>query len=225
VPKRESPAEPSRPLRADAAQNRQQILDAARRTFAERGLGVRLDEIADVAGVGVGTVYRRFKDKDELIGVLFEQSMSEVVALAREVLEQDTDGTGLRRFLDEAFRRMAADRGLQQILTSAPTAAHDAFESSRAQLEPLIAELADQAHRAGRLRPDLGHGDLPVLQIMLSAAILSTLSTREDLWARYVTLVLDAIEIAPPSGQRLPASAPSSHEVASILEQWHRVSK
>jgi len=219
-----SPAEPSRPLRADAAQNRQQILDAARRTFAERGLGVRLDEIAEVAGVGVGTVYRRFKDKDELIRVLFEQSMSEVVTVAREALEQDTDGTGLRRFLDEAFKRMAADRGLQQILTSAPTAAHDAFEASRSELEPLVTDLAAKAHAAGRLRADLGHHDLPVLQIMLSAAILATRSTREDLWTRYVTLVLDAIEFAPPD-RCLPSSGPSSEEVTGILEQWRRVSK
>src|SRR5436189_117562 len=61
-----------RPLRRDAERNRQRILQAAREVFAERGLGVTLDEIARHAGVGVGTVYRRFADKEALIDALFE---------------------------------------------------------------------------------------------------------------------------------------------------------
>src|SRR6266536_3319791 len=63
-----------RPLRRDAERNRQQILLAARAAFAERGLEVTLDEIAQRAGVGVGTVYRRYSNKDELIDELFERA-------------------------------------------------------------------------------------------------------------------------------------------------------
>jgi AcrR family transcriptional regulator len=61
-----------RPLRRDAERNRQQILLAARAAFAERGLEVTLDEIAQRAGVGVGTVYRRYANKDDLIDELYE---------------------------------------------------------------------------------------------------------------------------------------------------------
>jgi AcrR family transcriptional regulator len=223
MPVPESPVGRPRPLRADAAHNRQQIVDAARQAFAERGLGVRLDEIADAAGVGVGTVYRRFKDKDELIRVLFERSMNEVIALADRVLAEDDDGSGLRRFLDQAFRLMAADRGLQQILTGAPGAAHHAFDAGRAQIEPRVAALAVNARAAGRLRADLDHLDLPVIQIMVSAAMGATTPTRGDLWERYVALLLDALE-PHPGDRELPGLAPTAPEVATILEHWRRMS-
>src|SRR6058998_191476 len=61
------------PLRKDAERNRQRILDAARELFAERGLGVTLNDVAHHAGVGVGTVYRRFPDKEVLIDTLFQE--------------------------------------------------------------------------------------------------------------------------------------------------------
>src|SRR3954447_9838578 len=72
-----SPAGPvsDRPLRRDAERNRQRILTAAGELFAQRGLSVTLDDIARHAGVGVGTVYRRFPDKEQLIDALFEQRM------------------------------------------------------------------------------------------------------------------------------------------------------
>src|ERR687893_559304 len=75
-----------RPLRADAERNRQRILAAASTVFAERGLDVSLDDIAGAAGVGVGTVYRRFPDKDALIDALFEDKIADVerVAMARD---------------------------------------------------------------------------------------------------------------------------------------------
>src|SRR3954462_1928388 len=75
-----------RPLRRDAERTRQRILEAAREAFAEGGLAVTLDEIAHRAGVGVGTVYRRFPDKEELIDALFEERMGELVALAETSL-------------------------------------------------------------------------------------------------------------------------------------------
>src|SRR5438270_6695856 len=79
-----------RPLRKDAERNRRRILDAAAELFAERGLGVTLNDIAHHADVGVGTVYRRFPDKDVLIDALFEERVEEMIALAEEAL-QDAD--------------------------------------------------------------------------------------------------------------------------------------
>ena len=77
---------PSRPLRKDAERNRQRILAAAAEVFAARGLDVTLDDIAAHAGVGVGTVYRRFTDKDELIDAVFERQLDPVAALASDSL-------------------------------------------------------------------------------------------------------------------------------------------
>src|ERR1700709_1136769 len=80
------PAPTSRPLRKDAAENRERLLTAAAELFAERGLDVTLNDIAHHAGVGVGTAYRRFANKEEVIDALFEQRLQDVVAVAEEAL-------------------------------------------------------------------------------------------------------------------------------------------
>src|ERR1700759_1222499 len=84
----------ARPLRRDAERNRQRILAAAAEVFNERGLDVSLDEIARHAGVGVGTVYRRFRTKEELIEALFMDRLASVAAGGAAVF---LPGTGGRR--------------------------------------------------------------------------------------------------------------------------------
>jgi AcrR family transcriptional regulator len=213
------PATPHHALRADAERNRQLILETARRAFAERGLGVRLDEIAQEAGIGIGTVYRRFKNKDELVHALFEHAMDEVVELADECLAQDAEGTGLRRFFEGALRLMASDRGLRQLLTGIPNASVELATLGRRRIEPRVTRLAANAHAAGRLRCDLGADDLPVVQLMLTAAMEATEPVQPDMWERYATLVLDALE--PGLDNRpLPGRQPTGDEVQVVIERW-----
>jgi AcrR family transcriptional regulator len=87
-----------RPLRRDAARNRERILEAAGEVFATRGLEVTLDDIAHHAGVGVGTVYRRFHDKEQLIDALFDDRMDAVLTVAEEALAADDPWLGLEGF-------------------------------------------------------------------------------------------------------------------------------
>src|SRR3954452_12515157 len=113
------PSEPSpsqRPLRRDAERNRQRLLHAAAAAFAEGGLSVTMDEIARCAGVGVGTVYRRFPDKEVLIEALFEQRIDELVALAREARDHPEPFAGLVQFFETFLAVQAADRGLKEVL-------------------------------------------------------------------------------------------------------------
>src|SRR5437763_8806283 len=97
MPRSAPPSE--RPLRRDAERNRQLILDAARVVFAERGLSGSHDDIAREAGVGVGTVYRRFPDKEELIDALFEERIGEIADVARASLAAGDAWEGLVDFL------------------------------------------------------------------------------------------------------------------------------
>src|SRR3954449_11052411 len=87
-------------LRKDAERNRQRIVDAATELFAERGLAVTLNDIAHHADVGVGTVYRRFPDKDLLIDALFEERVQEMLDLAEESLACEDAWQGLVSFLE-----------------------------------------------------------------------------------------------------------------------------
>src|SRR6266511_4065497 len=142
-----------RPLRRDAERNRQRILDAARELFAERGLGVTLNDIAHHAGVGVGTVYRRFPDKAPLIDALFEQRLEEFVDLMNAALDDPDPWQGFAGFLERALELQAADRGLRELVLGAP-GGHERVAQLRAQLYPLGARLVQRAREAGQLRAD-----------------------------------------------------------------------
>src|ERR1700743_3020144 len=115
--------QPDRPLRRDAERNRQRILDAARELFAEEGLGVTLNDIAHHAGVGVGTVYRRFPEKEQLIEELFEQQLSELVGLMEEAVENPVPRLGLTGFLRRNLELQARDRAFREIIVGTPEAA------------------------------------------------------------------------------------------------------
>src|SRR5437763_16995374 len=88
-----------RPLRKDAERNRRRILDAAAELFSERGLGVTLNDVAHHADVGVGTVYRRFPNKQLLIDALFEDRFADIVQLAQDGLDNPNPWQGLVGFL------------------------------------------------------------------------------------------------------------------------------
>src|SRR3954454_18164284 len=161
---------PERPLRADAERNRARLLDAARRLFAERGLEVTMDEIAHRAGVGVGTAYRRFGSRDELIGALFEARMEEYVALAEEALGQPEPWQGLVGFLERSTAMQAADRGLKDLVFS-HSHALERVTRVRRRILPLVEALVQRAQAAGELRADLSARDMPLISLMLSNVV------------------------------------------------------
>src|SRR3954447_23938371 len=115
VPTTSDTTRAERPLRRDAELNRQRILTAAADAFAEGGLGVTMDEIARRAGVGVGTVYRRFPDKELLVEAPFEQRIDEFVALAEAARDETDPFAGLVRFFETFLTVQAADRALKEV--------------------------------------------------------------------------------------------------------------
>src|ERR1700710_1360369 len=107
---------PGRALRRDAAINRERLLDAARELFAEQGLHVSLNDIAHHAGVGVGTAYRRFANKEEVIDALFERGLQDIAAVAQEGLADPDAWRGMVSFLERSLRMQFGDRGLNEIM-------------------------------------------------------------------------------------------------------------
>lgn len=191
-----APTPQDRPLRADAERNRRRILEAARELFAQRGLGVTLNDVARHAGVGVGTVYRRFPDKHALIEELFEVRIEELEARLRAALEDPDPWAGIVNFLRDVVTLQANDQGLREIVTEMPGGL-ERVRSIRERMLPLGSELVRRAHAAGALREDIVAQDMPLIQLMLRAMIDATRDVDPDAWRRYLAIVLRGISARP----------------------------
>jgi AcrR family transcriptional regulator len=202
-----------RPLRADAERNRRRLLDAASELFAARGLGVGLDEIARHAGVGVGTAYRRFGDKDALVEALFEDRIAAIAALARAALEHEDPWEGLVSFMQGAVRMQVADRGLKEVLFGSGYGAAS-IERARRTIAPRIEQMVRRAQAAGRLRPDVEVTDVPLLQFLISGVG----DFRDELAGRYLAVVLDGLRTRDPSP--LPVRALSPDELEQAIKGY-----
>lgn len=200
-----------RPLRADAERNRARLLEAASELFAARGLGVSLDEIARHAGVGVGTAYRRFRDKEALIEALFEDRIAGITALARRALEHEDPWEGLVQFMEGTVRTQVADRGLKEVLFGSGFGAAP-MEEARRSIAPLVAAIVRRAQAAGRLRADVEVTDFPLLQFLISGVA----DFGAELAPRYLTLVLDGLRTPDPSP--LPVRALSPDELQRAIK-------
>ena len=193
-----------RPLRADAERNRRRSLAAARRLFAARGLMVSLDEIAAEAGVGVGTVYRRFPDRDALIDALFEERIAEIAQAARDALEHEDPWEGFAWFVRTAVGLQAPDRGLREALfTRGP--GRERVDRARAAIAPAAARLVRRAQEAGQLREDVGVYDAAMIQLMIGAVADATRDVAPDAWERFVGIVLDGMRQSRPGPTPLAA--------------------
>jgi AcrR family transcriptional regulator len=193
----------ARPLRRDAERNRRRILDAAAEVFADRGLGASLDEIASHAEVGIGTVYRRFADKDALIDALFDDHIDGIAALAREGLAIEDPWAGLEHFLRTALESQAENRGLKELLLGARMGQQSGCTvDGRERIEPVVRALVERAQADGSLRPDVDVTDMPLIQLMVGALVDYTRDVDPEVWRRLFTVVVDGLRARP--GARTP---------------------
>lgn len=184
------PASP--PLRKDAAVNRQRLLDAARTLFAQRGLDVSLNEIAHHAGVGVGTAYRRFANKQEVIEALFEESLREVDELAERALNEPDAWNGMVGFVEQYLALQLKDRGLVELVTNTHVQ-HEKPGRMRTELAPKIDQVIERAKASGQLRPDVTSTDIAFMGIGLAAIMDKTRDAAPDLYLRILDIYLDGL--------------------------------
>jgi len=205
-----------RPLRKDAERNRQRILEAARELFTEQGLGVTLNDIAHFAGCGVGTVYRRFPDKELLIDALFEERVGELLARAEVALTNPDPWDALIGFLEYGLELQARDRGLKELLLSTDKG-RARVASVRERLVPMVAQLIERAHAAGALRPDVTDQDMPVIQLMLGTVIDGARDIDPNLWRRYLAIVLRGLRADPTPVEPLPVGPLTDDQLEGVM--------
>jgi AcrR family transcriptional regulator len=208
----------TRPLRRDAERNRRRILEAAAEAFAQRGLSVTMDDIAEHAGVGVGTVYRRFPEKELLIEALFEERVAELVAMAEEALSEDDPWQALLGFVERAQAVQASNRGLKELLLST---AHgrERIASVRERLSPIADQLVRRAQASGQLRSDVAVTDFPLIQMMLGSVVDATRDAAPDTWRRMLAIIADGLR-AGEHNTPLPAPALDTGQIDHTMRSW-----
>jgi AcrR family transcriptional regulator len=211
--------EPAIPhLRADAERNRQRLMAAAKDLFATRGLDVTLDEVARHAGVGTGTAYRRFPNKDALIDALMVDSIGQIAAIARECLEDPDPWRGLTGYFERALALQAADRGLKDVLFSSGRG-RERSDHARQQIAPVVTKLVRRAVEAGAVRGDFAVSDVPLINFMLNTLVDFGRDVEPDLYRRYLAIVLDGLRPRDDL-EPLPLEALKVRDFQDALARW-----
>ena len=185
-------------LRADARRNRELILAAARQDFAEHGLDVHMDRIARSAGVGVGTVYRHFPAKEQLLAALSDERFAGFAQAAREALEDPDAWNGFTRLMRHCARVIDEDRAISEAMDQHADLCHASAE--KASLTELTGELIANAQAQGTMRPDFSVEDIPSIMRGLARATAPQKDGPPPIsWDRYLEILLAGLRAVPGS--------------------------
>jgi AcrR family transcriptional regulator len=190
---------PHKPMRADALRNREKVLAAAEEEFAARGMKAQLDDVAERAGVGVGTVCRHFPTKQALVAAVCTRMYQSLLDRAREGLESSDPAAAFEQYivaLPDFYRRhrVFAEQMANEIdLDALPV---------RDELMSSVTELVARAQAAGAIRSDIGPADVSMLfsGVAHATAVLGDFGSA--LRGRYVRIILDGLR--PDHASPLP---------------------
>ena len=181
-----------RPLRADARRNREAVLQAAREAFAEVGLDTQMDEIAQRARVGVGTVYRHFPTKEALIEALQADRWLKLASAADPHRDTEDPWEALKGYLWDAARLQRDNRAWAELAAAAPLDL--SAEDERQELLAVTQEMVDRAKHAGAVRPDLTAQDIGMLMCGTASVMRTTGAHDGDArWERFFELGLEGL--------------------------------
>jgi AcrR family transcriptional regulator len=175
-----------RPLRSDARRNRERILAAAQEVFAEAGRDVQMPDVARAAGVGVGTLYRHFPAKEDLVRALVQDKVEAVNEAARDALARQDPWEAIEWLVHEGATNMAGSRGLRDAMSVIDFGDENPWNTDDARR--CAAAVLDRARDAGCIRADLTVDDWQALMCGMSAAIAMGAEP-----ARHAELLLSAI--------------------------------
>lgn len=179
-----------KPVRKDVARNRALLIESAKSVFAEQGLDATLDDIARHAGVGTGTAYRHFPNKQAIAAEVLAQASESMAQDAVNALSIDDPWLAITTFFETIIGRAAVNRGLHESL-AIPRAPHEV--QIRQQLVDSVTTLFARAKAAGVLRADADPTDAGGVLAMLVPVFDMGSVTSTELWRRYLALVLDGL--------------------------------
>jgi len=192
-----------RAQRADARRNRESVVEAARKLMATQGLDTQMDDIAREAGVGVGTVYRHFPNKEDLIYALAEHRFKRLAEFAEEALAEDDPGPAFERFMYRGAELQATDRSLSEVMRDRPDAMRIGAES--VGLLELVRQVMTRAQEAGAVRLDAEAEDVPMVMCGLGTSTPGNEGpfVTPTSWRRFMAIVIDGLR-APGAAEMPP---------------------
>ena len=202
-----------RPLRRDAQQRRDKLVAAAQSEFAAQGVDASLEKVARDAGVAIGTLYRHFPTRLDLLMAAFEPRLQEFLDGATKAMEMDDPWKGFVRYLENLFAVQAGDRGFNDFL-SRRFPGNAETERIHDRMCRQIEDVLTRAQEAGRARPDITQADIVNLIWSNGRIIDATSATAPTAWRRQLYLMLDAyraerahsIPEPPMTGEQLYAA-------------------
>jgi AcrR family transcriptional regulator len=197
-------------LRADAQRNLERILEAARVVFAEGGLEASVADVAERAGVGTATIFRRFPTKDDLVAAMLEVELEAVVARAHAAADSDDPAAAIGEFMTAAVEAFVEDRCFCEASGGdlfARTRLKELADEAAAALQLLL----QRAQEAGAIRRDIVAADVGFLLGAIGQAGLRLEKTAPGAWRRYVGIVLDGLR--PGDARPLTRKPPTPQQL------------
>jgi AcrR family transcriptional regulator len=179
---------PERSLRADARRNRETVLDAASELFALRGDAVQMDEIAERAGLGVGTLYRHFADKQALLAAIIGRRFEGMTILARTAEDIEDPWAAFETLLFGYLESAQTDAAFRFALLGPQEPNWDDIAAQKREFATITERIVRRAVSAERLRDDFLAADF----ILITRGAMANMTGTGD-WRRHVTLTLDGI--------------------------------
>ncbi|MEU8874875.1 helix-turn-helix domain-containing protein [Streptomyces javensis] len=149
-----------RPLRADARRNRDKVLAAAVRVFAEEGLDAHLERIAKEAGVGSATLYRNFPTREALIEAVYRNEVAQLCDAVPDLLDEKPPHEALRAWTRLFLDYVTAKFGMADALRAIAAAGSNPYGHSREMIQAAITTLMDACAAAGTIRADISPTDM-----------------------------------------------------------------
>ncbi|MET8357775.1 TetR/AcrR family transcriptional regulator [Micromonospora sp. NPDC005171] len=200
----DSPPGSARPLRRDAQRNRDALLAAASDAFAREGLNASLEGIARQAGLAIGTLYRHFPTRLDLVQQAFEGKLQTWLAAAQASASASDPWQGFCGYLETLCELQADDSGMND-LASMHLPLPDFVHGKLTRIRELTQTIVDRAHEQGSLRADVTRQDLAFVMWAHSRVAAATREVAPDAWRRHLYLMLDAFGAANASPLPVPS--------------------
>ena len=187
---RPEPAAPRKP-RVDSARNRQRLIDAAKRAFADVGVNVSLEEIARRAEVGIGTLYRHFPNREAVLEAVYRREVEVLAEAVPQLLERCTPGEALHRWMHLFIDYIATKRLIVPSLGPALGRSSALYASTAELITGALASLMQQAVASGEVRADANASDL--LRAMVGVSYQNPDAGWEASARRVIDLLMDGL--------------------------------